>query len=287
MGGPTDVLNEVFRQAWDVAWKRRDTWWLALWLGLLGVAIVAGLTSLMVRSGLPVQGPGLGLVTPGPYGTLGPPTGGSGASLSPALSGPALVSVGAVLLVVGGLGAPFMSAGAYGVVARAMTNPEPLPMSAFWQEGWRNWGRGYGVILLGLLIGAIAVLAAVTLFAVLHLLGGFGVVLAVLGSVAAFVGAGLWMYWSVSHLFLGRWTWPRSLSRGLLDAWTYKWSSLGVLVVLILGAFLVNLVTTPLVQLWLPLGLVAGVAVSGWIALFSAAVGLGFHAYDQRHGGAA
>ena len=287
MGGRDDVLNEVFPQAWGVAWNRRDTWWLALWLGLLSLAILGGFTSLMAQSGLPMPGSGLGLVTPAPYGTLGPPTGVSGASFSPALSGAVLASMGGVLLVVGGLVVPFMSAGAYGVVARAMTNPAPLPWSAFWQEGWRNWGRGYGVILLGLVIGAVVGLTAVLLFAVLHLLGGFGVVLAVLGSVAAFVGAGLWLYWSVSHLFLGRWTWARSLSRGLMDAWTYKWPSLGVVVVLLLGASVVNLATTPLVHLWLPLGLVAGVVVSGWIALFSAAVALAFHAYGQRHGGEA
>ena len=281
------MLNEVFQQAWDVAWNRRDTWWLALWLGLLGVAALAGLTSVMARSGLPVQGPGLGLVTVPPYGTLGPPTGVPHGAFSPEPSALALATVGGVLIAVGGLVAPFISAGAYGVVARAMRSPAPLPMSAFWQEGWRNWGRGYGAILVGLVIGAITVLAAVILFAVLHLLGSFGVVLAGLGSVAALVGAGLWMYWSISHLFLGRWTWARSLSRGLMDAWTYKWPSLGVVVVLILGSSLVNLMTTPMMQLWLPLGLVAGVAVSGWVALFSAAVGLGFHAYGERHGGAA
>ncbi|MDA8198222.1 MAG: hypothetical protein M0Z54_02155 [Thermaerobacter sp.] len=281
------MLNEVFQQAWDVAWNRRDTWWVALWLGLFGVAVLAATASLLARSGLSVQGPGFGLVAPPPYGTLGPPTGVAGASPLPGLSDPVLLSLGGVLMISGGLIAPFVMAGAYGVVARAMRSRDSLPASAFWQEGWRNWGRGYGLILLGLVIGVIAVLAAVTLFAVLHLLGGFGVVLAVLGSVAAFVGAGLWMYWSVSHLFLGQWTWSRSLSQGLLDTWTYKWSSLGVMVVLILGGSLLNLVTTPLEQMWLPLGLVVGIAVSGWIGLFSATVTLGFHAYGERHGGAA
>lgn len=283
------MLNEVFHQAWDVAWSRRDTWWLALWLGLLGVALLAGLAALLAASGVAVPGSAFG-VGSSPYGTLGPPAGVPSGSLAPLVAGAGLPAAAGGLVAAGGLlvglVAPFMGAGAYGVVARAMTSPDRLPAAAFWQEGWRNWGRGYGVLLLGLVIGAAAALAAVLLFAVLHLLGGFGVVLAVLGSAAAFVGAGLWMYWSIAHLFLGRWTWRRALAGGLLDAWSYKWPSLGVVAVLALGTFVVNLVTTPLMQLWAPLGIAVGVAVSGWIGLFSAAVELGFHAYGARHGGA-
>ena len=280
--GPGGVLNEVFQQAWDVAWNRRDTWWLALWLGVFGAAMFAVMANLMARSGLPVPGPGFGLVTPSPYATLGPSAGVNG---GPNLS--VLVSMGGVLMIAGGLVAPFAMAGAYGVVARAMSSSQTLPAAAFWQEGWRNWGRGYGLLLLWLVIGAVAMLAAGILFAVLHLLGAFGIVLAVLGGLTALVGAVLWTYWSVSHLFMGRWTWSRSLGQGLLNAWTHKWPSLGVVVVVVLGASLVSLVTTPLAQMWLPLGLVVEVVVSGWIGLFFAAVCLGFHVYGERHGGTA
>lgn len=157
--------------------------------------------------------------------------------------------------------------------------------AAFWQEGWRNWSRGYGLLLLGLAILALAVLAGVILFAVLHLLGGLGVVLAVLGTVAVFLLAAVWGYWSAAHLFMGPWPWAQAFGQGLVDAWTYKWPSLGILVVLSLGASLVNALPTPLEQLWLPLGLVVAGALSGWVSLFASAVSLGFHVYGERRAG--
>ncbi len=281
------MLNDVFQPAWEVAWRRRDTWWLVLWLGLLSLAATSLLAALLAAAHVPfgaVPAPSLFPARP-PYGGLGPPTAGAPPWLGGA-GGAELLGVAGVVLLLGGFVVlPFAAAGSYGVVARALRSPEPMGAAAFWQEGWRNWSRGYGLLLLGLAILALAVLAGVILFAVLHLLGGLGVVLAVLGTVAVFLLAAVWGYWSAAHLFMGPWPWAQAFGQGLVDAWTYKWPSLGILVVLSLGASLVNALPTPLEQLWLPLGLVVAGALSGWVSLFASAVSLGFHVYGERRAG--
>lgn len=283
------MLNDVVRRAWDVAWHRRDTWWLVLWLGLLALAGTAALSALLVMANVPLSLAPTSPLSPvpptaPPYALLGPGTGVGAVPFG--VGGPhltALFGVGGLLLLLGAaLGVPFAAAGSYSVVARALRSAERMGPAAFWVEGWRHWGRGYGLALLGLVVLALAVLAAVILFAVLHLLGGLGVVLAVLGSVAAFLFALVWIYWGTAHLFMGRWTWRRAFGQGLADAWTYKWPSLGVLLVVGLVASLLTTLPAPLEQLWLPLGLVVAGALSGWVSLFVSAVALAFHPYGTR-----
>lgn len=280
------MLTEVLEGAWTLIWRRRDTWWIVLWttvlsvgagavVGVLMAPLVPGVPSGTILGGVPDGMPG-SVFQSNFFTTVTLPRGGLPAILPALMPGVLVVLLAFVLVAI-----PFIAAGVYGVLARAMREEGRLSPYAFWQEGLRNWGRGYGLALMGLVVMGAAFVAASLLFLVLHLLGTLGVVIAIIGIVAIFLFAVLWLYWATAHLFMARWPWGKSLGAGMMDAWRFKWASLGTVIVLALLTGVLHAAVTPLDQVAV-VGTVVALVVGGWLTLFSGAAQLGFHVYGER-----
>jgi len=274
------LLRLVSQEAWRVLSQRRGVWWLLLWLGVVTVLVVVVMVGTVAGLNGALSPNAGGMPLGRPSSVIVPLSGG----VSPwdVVSSSMLLDLAGGLAFVVGVAAPFTAGGFYGVLTYAMASRTPIGARAFWREGWRNWGRGYGVLLMTVLVGMTASIATGILLAVLHLLGPLGRVIGASGTGAIVLGSLLWIYWSTAHLFRGHWTWRRAMGEGLLDAWRFKWPSLGVLLAVGSVGAATDAVAAALTRWIAPVGALAASTLSGGVLLFSATVVLGWHDYGER-----
>jgi hypothetical protein len=256
------VAGEALQEGFTVAWHRRETWWVLVWVTVL--AFLLGVVGLAL--GFSMMQPGASPFAPG-----GPPPGVAGHAAGVAVFGLFLILVGI----------PFVLGGIYGTIADAIRE-QSLGPATFWENGIRYFGRAWGVVIMAVVVGVgYMVVLAVPLF-ILRLLGGLGMFLFALVAIAAGLSWAVWIMWASGALFVGHQSWGASLRSG----WDDMRRHFGPAVMVMLAQFAI-VVALALVDLILlralgVLGRLVGAALEAWVTLFVAAAELSL--YRVAHG---
>jgi hypothetical protein len=261
-GGRFSVAGEALREGLAVAWHRRETWWILVWVTVLAfvlsvVTFVMGLSAMSFPS----------------------------SRLSPGGMPHALASHVAVLAVIGLflalVGMPFVVGAVYGTIADAIRE-QTLGPATFWENGIRYFGRAWGLFIMALVVGFAYLAALGVLSLVLHLLGGFGMLLFVLAAIAAGLSYGVWMIWAFGALFVGHAPWSQSLRSGWDDMRRHFGAAVMVWLAVFAIVVVLVLVDLLLVRTLGVVGSLVGAALEAWVTLFAAAAELSL--YRAAHG---
>ena len=256
------MAGEALQEGFTVAWHRRETWWILVWVTVL--VFLLGVVGLAL--GFSMMQPGVSPFSPG-----GPPPGVAGHAAG-------LAAFTLFLLLVG---IPFVVGGIYGTIADAIRE-QSLGPATFWENGIRYFGRAWGLFMMAVVGGLGYMVALVILLFILRLLGGLGMFVFVLVAIAAGLSWAVWMMWAFGALFVGHQSWSESLRSG----WDDMRRHFGPAVMVILAQF-VMVVALALVDLVLLrvlgiLGRLVGAALEAWVTLFVAAAELSL--YRVAHG---
>jgi len=254
------VAGKALQEGFIVAWHRRETWWVLVWVTVLGFLLGLGVAFLGVStmSSVPLSPSGVPIGLPAHLG--------------------ALVVLGLFLLLVG---MPFVLGGIYGTIADAIRE-QPIGPITFWENGLRYFGSAWGLFLMVVVLGLGYLVVLGLLSVVLHFMGAFGTLVFVLASIAAGLTYAVWIMWAFGALFVGRESWRESLRFGWENMRHHFGTAVMVWLALVAIAVVLVLVDLLLVHTLGVLGSLVGAALEAWVSLFAAAAELSL--YRVVHG---